>query len=55
MTLRKDAFLTAGYTNWKDAAGEKTGGFPVHERSEVGRTFCKILTIVYTMIILVVH
>lgn len=33
---KKDAFLTAGYTNWKDAAGEKSGGFPTHERSEVG-------------------
>ena len=33
---KKDAFLTAGYTNWKDAAGEKSGGFSTHEHSEVG-------------------
>ena len=33
---KKDAFITIGYTNWKDAAGEKSGGFPTHERSEVG-------------------
>ena len=32
---KKDAFITIGYTNWKDAAGEKKGGFPTHERSEV--------------------
>ena len=32
---KKDAFLTAGYTNWKDASGDKKGGFPTHERSEV--------------------
>lgn len=32
---KKDTFLTVGYTNWKDAAGEKKGGFPTHERSEV--------------------
>ena len=30
-----DAFLTSGYTNWKDACGDKTGGFPRHERSQV--------------------
>jgi len=29
-------FFTVGYTNWKDAAGEKKGDFPTHERSEVG-------------------
>ncbi len=33
---KKDTFLTLGYTNWKDAAGEKSGGFPTHERTEVG-------------------
>ena len=32
---KKDAFITIGYTNWKDAAGEKKGGFPTHECSEV--------------------
>ena len=32
---KKDAFITVGYTNWKDAAGEKSGGFPTHECSEV--------------------
>ena len=32
---KKDAFITVGYTNWTDAAGEKGGGFPTHERSEV--------------------
>ena len=30
-----DAFLTRGFTNWKDATGEKHGGFPLHERSHV--------------------
>ena len=30
-----DAFLTHGYTYWKDATGEKHGGFPLHERSHV--------------------
>ena len=30
-----DAFLTRGYCNWKDAAGNKHGGFPTHERSQV--------------------
>ena len=30
-----DAFSTRGYTNWKDACGDKTGGFPSHERSQV--------------------
>ena len=33
-----NAFLTQGYTNWKDATGEKHGGFPLHERSHV--SFC---------------
>ena len=33
---KKDAFISVGCTNWKDAAGEKSGGFPTHERSEVG-------------------
>ena len=28
-----DAFLTRGYCNWKDAAGNKHGGFPTYERS----------------------
>ena len=36
MQKKKDAFITVGYTNWKDAAGDKSGGFPTHERSEVG-------------------
>ena len=36
---KKDALISVGYTNWKDAAGEKSGGFPTHERSEVG---CKL-------------
>ena len=30
-----DAFLTRGYTNWKDACGDKSGGFPSHECSQV--------------------
>ena len=34
---KKDSFISVGYTNWKDAAGEKHGGFPTHERSEVSR------------------
>ena len=33
---KKDAFKTIGYTNWKGAAGENSGGFLKHERSEVG-------------------
>ena len=33
-----DAFLIQGFTNWKDATGEKHGGFPLHERSHV--SFC---------------
>ena len=32
---KKDTFLTVGYTNWRDAAGEKKGAFPTHEHSEV--------------------
>ena len=32
---RKDAFITQGFTNWKDAAGEKNGAFPKHEWYEV--------------------
>ena len=34
-TKAEDAFVTRGYTNWKDASGEKRGGFPTHERSQV--------------------
>lgn len=34
-TKAEDAFVTHGYTNWKDASGEKRGGFPTHERSQV--------------------
>jgi len=30
-----DAFLIRGFTNWKDATGEKHGGFPLHEHSHV--------------------
>ena len=30
-----DAFLTQGFTNWKDTTGAKHGGFPLHERSQV--------------------
>ena len=30
-----DAFLTQGFTNWKDATGAKHGGFPLYERSQV--------------------
>ena len=33
---KKDAFITVRYTNWKDAAGEKSVGFSTHEHSEVG-------------------
>ena len=36
---KKDAFITLGYTNWKEAAGEKSVGFPTHIISEVG---CKL-------------
>ena len=32
---KKDAFITVGDTNWKDATGEKSGGFPTQECSEV--------------------
>ena len=31
----EEAFTARGYTNWKDASGEKRGGFPTHERSQV--------------------
>ena len=30
-----DAFLTQGFTNWKDATGAKHGGFPLYELSQV--------------------
>ena len=30
-----DAFLTQGFTNWKDATEAKHGGFPLHKRSRV--------------------
>ena len=30
-----DTFLTRGFTIWKDANGEKHGGFPLQERSHV--------------------
>ena len=40
---KKDAFISVGYTNWKDAAGEKSGGFLTHERSDVG---CKLSRII---------
>ena len=33
---KKGTFLTVGFTNWKDAAGDEKGAFPTHERSEVG-------------------
>jgi len=36
---KKDAFITVGYTNWKDAAGQTSGGFASHERSEVSDEF----------------
>ena len=32
-----DAFLTRGFTNRKDATGEKHGGFLLHERSHVAK------------------
>jgi len=28
-------FLSTGYSNWKDASGEKHGGFKTHEQSQV--------------------
>ena len=37
-----DAFLTRGFTNWKDATGEKHGGFPLHERSHVSFCCCSL-------------
>ena len=30
-----DTFLTRGYTNWRDATGEKHGALPLHECSHV--------------------
>ena len=30
-----DTFLSRGYTNWKDASGDKCGGFSTHEHSQV--------------------
>ena len=39
VSKKKDTFLSVGYTNWKDATGEKSGGFPTHERSEVTKPF----------------
>lgn len=38
LVSKKDTFLSFGYTNWKDATGEKSGGFPTHERSEVSHS-----------------
>lgn len=38
-----DTFLTHGYTNWKDACGEKSGGFPCHKRSQVHK-YCAEVT-----------
>lgn len=35
-TKSENGFLMCGYTKCKDAAGEKQGGFPIHERSQVG-------------------
>ena len=32
---QEEGYVSVGYTNWKDATGEKSGGFPTHERSEV--------------------
>ena len=37
-----NVFLTTGYTNWKDASGEKHGGFNIHERSQVSDTLVAI-------------
>ena len=31
---RDNAFLSRGFSNWKDACGDKTGRFPVHKRSQ---------------------
>ena len=36
---KKDVFLTVGYTNWKEAAAVKSGGFPIPKDSEVA---CKL-------------
>ena len=39
----EDAFVTRGYTNWKDASGNKRGGFMTHERSQFHK-YCVELT-----------
>ena len=39
----EDAFVTRGYTNWKDASGDKRGGFVKHERSQFHK-YCVDLT-----------
>ena len=31
--------MNRGYTKWKDASGDKKGGFPLHERSHF-RSHC---------------
>lgn len=31
---RDNALLSRGFSNWKDACGDKTRGFPVYERSQ---------------------
>ena len=37
----KDAFVTHGYTNWKDTSGDKRGEFVNHECSQ---KYCVDLT-----------
>ena len=38
-----DAFLTRGYYNWKDACGEKRGGFAPHEHSNIHKYYVELL------------
>ena len=39
-----DALLTRGYCNWKDATGDKRGGFASHERSHVHKYCLELLS-----------
>ena len=46
---KKDAFITIGYTNWKDATGGKSVVFPIHEHSEVSVTVFSYLSTMIDM------
>ena len=41
--MGEDAFVIRGYTNWKDASGDKRGAFVKHERSQFHK-YCVDLT-----------